>query len=66
MFCVSLFSEAEEFWAGVTPREAAWRLLRESVRGLKPYGRSGGGGVNSFGLILSDFHSECANIPVLR
>lgn len=37
------------------------------MRGLKPYGRSGGGGgVNSFGLILSDFRSEFANIPVLR
>lgn len=44
VFCMSLFSEAEEFWAGVTPREVAWRLLRESVRGLKPYGRSGGWG----------------------
>lgn len=44
VFCMSLFSEAEEFWARVTPREVAWQLLRESVRDLKRYGRSGGWG----------------------
>lgn len=42
VFCMSLFSEAEECWARVTPRSGM--TASESVRGLKQYGRSGGWG----------------------
>lgn len=42
VFCMSLFCEAEECWARVTPRSGV--TASESVRGLKQYGRSRGGG----------------------